>query len=89
MRVTQPYDGELIAEIPVHTPADIEAKLQNAVEVFASRSNWLPAFQRIEVLKRLARLVEDDREVLTLLIARRRQTTFRRTGRSHASYQRD
>jgi acyl-CoA reductase-like NAD-dependent aldehyde dehydrogenase len=70
MRVTQPYDGELIAEVPVHTAGDIESKLENAVEVFSSRANWLPAFRRTEVLKRLARLVEDDRDMLALLIAR-------------------
>lgn len=70
MQVTQPYDGELIAEIPVHTAADVESKLQNAVNVFSNRANWLPAFQRIEILKRLARLVEEDRDELSRLIAR-------------------
>ena len=70
MHVTQPYDGELIAEIPVHAAGDIESKLQNAVNVFSDRANWLPAFRRIEILKRLARLVEEDRDELSLLIAR-------------------
>ncbi|HEV2484731.1 MAG TPA: aldehyde dehydrogenase family protein [Terracidiphilus sp.] len=70
MRVTQPYDGELIAEIPVHTAAEVETKLESATQIFSRRENWLPAFQRIEILKRLARLVEADREPLALLIAR-------------------
>ena len=70
MQVTQPYDGELIADIPAHTPAEVEKKLEDAVRIFSSRSNWLPAHQRIEILKRLAGLIERDRDPLALLIAR-------------------
>ena len=70
MRVTQPYDGEVIAEIPVHTAAEVDTKLETAARIFARRENWLPAFERIEILKRLARLVEADRDQLALLIAR-------------------
>jgi acyl-CoA reductase-like NAD-dependent aldehyde dehydrogenase len=70
MRVTQPYDGELIAEIPVDGAAEIEAKLETAAELFSNRANWLPAWQRIEILRRLARLVEQDHGVLSMLIAR-------------------
>jgi len=70
MRVNQPYDGELIAEIPVHTAAQVEAMLEGAVQEFSNRKNWLPAFQRIAILKRLAHLVEADRDPLALLIAR-------------------
>ena len=70
MRVIQPYDGELIAEIPVHTASAIETKLRDAAQTFSNRGNWLPAYQRFEILKRLARLVEGDRELLALLIAR-------------------
>ena len=70
MRVTQPYDGELIAEIPVDGTAEIEAKLEVAAQVFSDRANWLPAWQRIDILRRLARLVEQDHGVLSMLIAR-------------------
>ena len=70
MRVTQPYDGELIAEIPVHTAAEVEKKFEDAVRIFSNRANWLPAYQRIEILRRLARLVDRDRDHLALLIAR-------------------
>jgi acyl-CoA reductase-like NAD-dependent aldehyde dehydrogenase len=70
LRVTQPFDGELIAEIPVDTAAEIESKLESAARVFSSRGNWLPAYERIAILRRLARLVEDEREVFALCIAR-------------------
>ena len=70
MRVTQPYDGELIAEIPVDSATDVEAKLERAAQIFSSRANWLPAWQRIDILRRLARLVEKDHDLLSMLIAR-------------------
>ncbi len=70
MLVTQPYDGEFIAEIPVDSASEIEAKLEIAVRVFSSRDNWLPAWQRIDILRLLARLVEKDHDELSMLIAR-------------------
>src|SRR5258708_4630415 len=70
MRVSQPFDGELIAEIPVDGAADVEAKLERATQIFSSRSNWLSVWQRIDILRRLARLIEEDHEVLSMLIAR-------------------
>lgn len=70
MRVTQPYDGELIAEIPVDSAAGIEAKLESASRIFSNRGNWLPAWQRIETLRRLASLVAEGHDALSMLIAR-------------------
>jgi acyl-CoA reductase-like NAD-dependent aldehyde dehydrogenase len=70
MRVTQPYDGELIVEIPVDAPSGIEAKLETASRIFSRRANWLPAFERIDILRRLARLVKDDHDELSMSIAR-------------------
>lgn len=70
MCVTQPYDGELIAELLVDTPEDIEAKLDCAASTFSNRGNWIPAWQRIEILRTLARLVHEERESLSMSIAR-------------------
>ena len=70
MRVTQPYDGELIAELPVDTAGDIEAKLDCAAATFSKRANWIPAWQRIEILRRLARLVHEERDSFSMSIAR-------------------
>lgn len=70
MHVTQPYDGELIAEISVDSAANIDAKLDSAARIFSSRANWLPAWQRIEILRRLAHLVNEERESLSMSIAR-------------------
>ena len=70
MCVTQPYDGELIAELLVDTAEGIEAKLETADKIFADCTNWLPAWQRIEILRRLARLVDEERDALAMSIAR-------------------
>ena len=70
MRVTQPYDGKAIAEIPVHTAVEVERMLATAELAFAKRDGWLPAFERIEILRRLARLVDADRDQLATLIVR-------------------
>ncbi|MBB5343747.1 aldehyde dehydrogenase family protein [Tunturibacter empetritectus] len=69
MLITQPYDGALIAEITPHTPAEIEAMLDRATRVFADRAAWLPPYRRIEIIKRLAALVDRDRETFALRIA--------------------
>ena len=70
MLVVQPYDGGVIADIPLDDAAGVEQKLDRAARCFADRSIWLPAYKRIEILKRLARLVEREFDQFALLIAR-------------------
>ena len=70
MCVMQPYDGELIAELVVDTEESIEAKLDVATRTFSDRADWLPAWRRIEILRKLARLVEEERDFFAMSIAR-------------------
>jgi len=70
MRVTQAYDGKTICEIQLDDEASLEQKLLRADRFFRNRSNWLERYRRIEILKRLARLVERDSDAFSLLIAR-------------------
>ena len=70
MLVTQPYDGAPIDEIRVDDEAGILEKLDRAARCFADRPNWLPPFRRIEILRRLARLMEREFNELAMLIAR-------------------
>ena len=70
MRIEQPFDGALIAELTPHTPAQIETMLCHAARIFADRAAGLLPYRRIEILKQLAILVGRDRETLSLLIAR-------------------
>ncbi len=70
MLVTQPYDGGVIADISLDDAASVEQKLERAARCFANRPSWLPAYKRIEILKRLACLVECEFDDFALLIAR-------------------
>src|SRR5665213_2079321 len=70
MLVYQPYDGKVITNIPLDDSSTVAHKLDLAVECFADRANWLPTFRRIEILKRLAHIVERETDGLALLIAR-------------------
>jgi acyl-CoA reductase-like NAD-dependent aldehyde dehydrogenase len=70
MQVYQAFDGEPIADVRLDDAASVAQKLDRAVNAFADRANWLPAYERIAILNRLARLVERDFELFALLIAR-------------------
>jgi acyl-CoA reductase-like NAD-dependent aldehyde dehydrogenase len=70
MLVRQAFDGASITEIATDTAANIDAKLDRASRCFRDRKNWLPAHRRIEILRRLARLMERDLDGLTMMIAR-------------------
>jgi acyl-CoA reductase-like NAD-dependent aldehyde dehydrogenase len=70
MLVCQPYDGLVIADVPLDDASSVEQKLERAARCFGDRTNWLPAYRRIEILRRLARLVERECDQFALLIAR-------------------
>jgi acyl-CoA reductase-like NAD-dependent aldehyde dehydrogenase len=70
MLVTQAFDGAPIEELPTNDEADIGNALARAAAVYENRRAWLPTYQRIEILRRLARLVQRDFELFALLIAR-------------------
>ena len=70
MIIREPYTGEEIAEVESDTRASLEHKLATAAECFANQRCGVPPFRRIEILKRLAVLVERDSESFALLIAR-------------------
>ena len=70
MLVTQAFDGAPIEEIPVDDSAGLARKLEQAARCFADRPHWLPAYQRIEILRRLARLMERESDALAMMIAR-------------------
>jgi acyl-CoA reductase-like NAD-dependent aldehyde dehydrogenase len=70
MQVIQAFDGAPIKEIPTNGEVDIDHMLERATALYQNRTAWLPAHKRIEILRRLARLVERDFEIFALLIAR-------------------
>jgi acyl-CoA reductase-like NAD-dependent aldehyde dehydrogenase len=70
MLITQAYDGAPIEDLAVDDEASVERKLARAAAAFANRGEWLPAFKRIAILRRLAKLVERDYDAFALMIAR-------------------
>ena len=70
LTVCQPYDGAEIETLETSQWSEVDAMLDRAVSAFANRAARLPAYRRIEVLRRLADLLRDRREAFALLIAR-------------------
>jgi acyl-CoA reductase-like NAD-dependent aldehyde dehydrogenase len=70
MLVRQAFDGAQIADIQVDSEASVAEKLDRAARCFANRAGLLPPYRRIEILRRLARLLEREYEALAMLIAR-------------------
>jgi acyl-CoA reductase-like NAD-dependent aldehyde dehydrogenase len=70
IEVIQPFDRATIAELDSDDAAALDRKIETARRLFADRSRWLKTYQRIEILRKLAGLMEGKREHLGLQIAR-------------------
>jgi acyl-CoA reductase-like NAD-dependent aldehyde dehydrogenase len=69
IQVVTAFDRAPLAELEGHDAASLETKLATAARLFADRGSWLKPFQRIDILHRLAGLVEGRREHLGRQIA--------------------
>ena len=67
--VVNPYDLNAIGEITLTPWSQIDACLHEAQALHKNRSAWLPAWQRIEVLDKLAGLMKAQASDLAMLIA--------------------
>jgi acyl-CoA reductase-like NAD-dependent aldehyde dehydrogenase len=70
IEVVQAFDRAPIAELPTDDAAALERKLEAARKVFADRGGWLKTHQRIDILRKLAGLMEARLDHLALQIAR-------------------
>ncbi len=70
MDVRAPYDGALLGTIEPADEAGVDAALGTAAALFGDRDAWLPAGLRVEVLRRAADLLEQEREPLALAASR-------------------
>jgi acyl-CoA reductase-like NAD-dependent aldehyde dehydrogenase len=68
--VYQAFDRVKFSEVPTDDARALEDKLERASRAFADRDGWLAPHHRIVVLRELARLVDEQRERFTQLIAR-------------------
>ena len=70
LQVVQAYDRVPIGEVDTDDAAALETKLDLATRAFRNRSGWLKTHERVEVLRRLAALMEARRDHFSRLIAR-------------------
>ncbi len=68
--VRSPYSGEVVGEVALASRDQADRLVVEAVALFADRKRSLPAHRRIDVLRRAAALVREEREELASLIAR-------------------
>ena len=68
-KVNNPYDQSLLREIPETSAADAMAAMDKACDLFADRKQWLPAYQRVEILERVVEIMSSQIEELTQLAA--------------------
>ena len=69
LSVNNPYNGELIREIPVNSADDVERALATAYALFNDQSKWIPAYERVEILERAVGIMESQVKELTELAA--------------------
>jgi len=68
--VEQAFDGAEIKTIVLEGWEKADGFLKRARELHSSRQSWLPAHERIAILKRLSGLVAGERDDFAILIAR-------------------
>ena len=69
LSVNNPFNGDLIREIPVNSADDVERALATAHALFSDQSKWIPAYERVEILERAAAIMESQVKELTELAA--------------------
>ena len=62
LQVVQAYDRAPIGEIDTDDAAALEQKLAAATKIFRDRKGWLPVHQRVDVLRKLADLIDKRRD---------------------------
>jgi len=70
LTVHQPYDGAEIETLDYAGWPEVDAMLDRATSAFADPGARLPAYRRVEILRRLADLLGEQKEAFAQLIAR-------------------
>jgi len=62
LKVTSPFDGHLIKELPMNSEEDIEQALQTAYALANNPDKRLPQYERMAILEKTADLVEQRQD---------------------------
>lgn len=69
LEVVNPYDLKVIGAAPVSDWETIDAYLETADKLHRQRSAWLPAYERIKILKNAAKIMQERSDILAFQIA--------------------
>lgn len=67
--VFNPYDHTFLGSVPMIKWPEIDSYLTSSEQLYKDRQQWLPAFERINILKKMAVLISKRADELALLIA--------------------
>lgn len=63
-KIISPYDQSFVKEVELITKNEVENVLITAQNLFNDQSNWLPAYQKIEILEKAASIMNERSEKL-------------------------
>ena len=69
IKVTSPYDGKVVGEVPFSTLDDVKSAIDLAQETFSDYDNHLAKYKRVEILEKAMQIMSSQVEELTLLCA--------------------
>lgn len=69
IKVTSPFDGKVVGEVPFTNIEGVEKAIDVAYEKFLDVDNWLPKYKRVEILENLMKIMSSQVEELTILCA--------------------
>ncbi len=67
LQVNSPYDSSSVGSVDVLDASGANQALQNAADLFADKSQWLPAEQRMHILEKTATLMQERYDDLVML----------------------
>jgi acyl-CoA reductase-like NAD-dependent aldehyde dehydrogenase len=70
LKIYNPYNGDLIQEIPMEGREQMEQILETAYGLFQDQTQWIPAHERIAILEKAAEIMKSRVEELTQKAAR-------------------
>ena len=69
LEILSPYDGKCISELNLVGAAELETMLSTAHRLFSDRSCWIPKSERLNILRKAAGLIREQRESLAVQAA--------------------
>ena len=64
LTVFSPFDGHVIAELPLNSHEDAEHALATAANLYHNRDSWLPKAKRISILQKTYQLLHEREDAL-------------------------